>query len=108
MVGIAQGEEYDEELLNERQRKHAWFVAFAPYDDPQIALAVLVENGGGGGAVAAPIARKFLEKYFYNRLIPRPAPKTEKEIDTLVTPVNMENFEPIEIFQDPIPEIDEY
>lgn len=40
---------------------HAWFICFAPYDDPQIALAVLVEGGGGGAAVAAPIAKEILE-----------------------------------------------
>lgn len=67
VVGIAQGEEYDEELLSERQRKHAWFVAFAPFEDPQIALAVLVENGGGGSAVASPVARKVLDHYMQNR-----------------------------------------
>lgn len=67
VVGIAQGEEYDEELLNERQRKHAWFVAFAPYESPEIALAVLVENGGGGSEIASPVARKVLDHYMANR-----------------------------------------
>lgn len=43
---------------------HAWFVAFAPAESPEIAVAVLVEHGGGGGAVAAPIAKKVLEHYF--------------------------------------------
>jgi penicillin-binding protein 2 len=61
VVGIAQGEEYDKELLSERQRKHAWFVAFAPIEDPQIAIAVLVENGGGGSSVASPIVREILD-----------------------------------------------
>ncbi|MBD3223488.1 MAG: penicillin-binding protein 2 [Caldithrix sp.] len=50
---------------------HAWFMAFAPYEFPEVAVAVIVENAGGGGAVAAPLARKFLEKYFYDRIIPR-------------------------------------
>ena len=45
-------------------QNHAWFVAFAPVDDPQIAVAVLVEHGGGGGAVAAPLARRFLAACF--------------------------------------------
>ena len=63
VVGIPQGEEYDEEELAERHRKHAWFVAFAPIEDPKIALAVLVENGGGGSAVASPVARKILDYY---------------------------------------------
>jgi penicillin-binding protein 2 len=51
---------------------HAWFMAFAPYDNPEIAISVIIENGGGGGAVAAPIARKFLEMYFYGKVLPRP------------------------------------
>ncbi len=61
VVGIAQGEEYNEEELSERQRKHAWFIAFAPIEDPQIALAVLVENGGGGSQFAAPVARAVID-----------------------------------------------
>lgn len=43
---------------------HAWFICFAPVDNPEIAIAVLVENAGHGGSVAAPIAKKILEKYF--------------------------------------------
>ncbi len=61
VVGIAQGEEYNEEQLDERQRKHAWFVGFAPLDNPVIAVAVLVENGGGGSEVAAPVVREILD-----------------------------------------------
>ena len=63
VVGIAQGEEYDEDLLDERLRKHAWFIAFAPVDDPVIAMVVLLENGGGGSKFASPIARKVLDYY---------------------------------------------
>jgi penicillin-binding protein 2 len=44
---------------------HSWFICFAPYENPEIAMAVIVENGGSGSAVAAPIAGKFLRKYFY-------------------------------------------
>ncbi|MBN2412312.1 penicillin-binding protein 2 [candidate division KSB1 bacterium] len=43
---------------------HAWFIGFAPYENPQIAFCVFIENGGGGGAQAAPIARELLKKYF--------------------------------------------
>ena len=47
------------------QRDHAWFVAFAPAEDPTIAIATLVEHAdGGGGAVAAPITKQVLEAYF--------------------------------------------
>jgi len=47
-----------------RTENHAWFVAYAPVSDPQIAVAVLIEHGGGGGAVAAPLAKRLLEANF--------------------------------------------
>jgi len=49
-----------------RQRDHAWFIAFAPYEAPEIAVAVVAEHaGGGGGAIAAPIVGAFLAEYFH-------------------------------------------
>ena len=63
VVEIPQGQEYDAEELDEYHRKHAWFIAFAPADDPQIAVSVLVENGGGGSAVAAPVARSVIDAW---------------------------------------------
>jgi penicillin-binding protein 2 len=48
---------------NPHGEDHAWFIAYAPAADPQIAIAVLVENAGGGGAVAAPVARKVMKAY---------------------------------------------
>ena len=72
VVEIKQGEEYDEESLDERQRKHAWFMAFAPVDEPEIAVAVLVENGGGGSAIAAPIAREVIDAYLIPQLALNP------------------------------------
>lgn len=43
---------------------HAWFIAFAPFEEPRIALALLLEHGGKGGSVAAPLARRIMEEYF--------------------------------------------
>jgi penicillin-binding protein 2 len=63
VVGIAQGEEYDAEALAERHRDHALFVGFAPVDEPQIAVAVIVENGGGGSVSAAPVARALFDHW---------------------------------------------
>ena len=46
------------------KKPHAWFVGFAPYDEPEVVIVVLVENSGTGGAVAAPIAGRILNRYF--------------------------------------------
>jgi len=54
----------------ERFGDHAWFVAFAPFSDPQVAVAVFVEHGGHGSDAAAPVAKKIFEAYFQDRKIP--------------------------------------
>jgi penicillin-binding protein 2 len=60
---IKQNENTRAKILEERKRDHAWFIAYAPADDPKIAVSVLVENGGFGASAAAPIARKVLDAY---------------------------------------------
>ena len=67
VIAIGQDEEYDEEETPEEFRDHALFIAFAPVEAPEIAMAVIVENGGGGSRTAAPIARELLDHYFYRR-----------------------------------------
>ena len=52
--------------LSEQTRDHAWFIAYAPADNPKIAVAVLVEHGGHGGGTAAPVARRVIEEYMKN------------------------------------------
>ena len=73
VIAIKQGEKYIESQVAERHRDHAWFMAFAPADQPKIAMVVLVENGGHGSSTAAPIARKVLDYYFLGK-IPKPLP----------------------------------
>ncbi|MEE4361861.1 MAG: penicillin-binding protein 2 [Pseudomonadales bacterium] len=63
VVEIPQGVKLDPEEVEERRREHAWFVAFAPADAPKIAVAVLVENGGGGSSTAAPVAKSVLDAW---------------------------------------------
>jgi len=63
VFSVAQEEEYDEDEIAERLRDHALFIAFAPVDNPQIAVAVVVENGSSGSGVAAPIARAVMDQY---------------------------------------------
>jgi penicillin-binding protein 2 len=58
---VGQKESYKAEQISERMHDHALFIAFAPVEDPRIAVAVIVENGGHGGAVAAPVARQVMD-----------------------------------------------
>jgi penicillin-binding protein 2 len=60
---VAQDEEYDEDEVIEKLRDHALFISYAPADNPRIAIAVIVENGGHGSSVAAPIARQIMDSY---------------------------------------------
>lgn len=60
---VAQDEKYDATKIDERLRDHALYVAFAPAENPQIAVAVMVENAGHGGSAAAPIARQVMDYY---------------------------------------------
>ncbi|MFQ5994619.1 MAG: penicillin-binding protein 2 [Acidiferrobacterales bacterium] len=79
---IGQTETYDAEQTPERLRDHALFIAFAPAEEPQIAIAVIVENGGSGSAAAAPIARKVMDAY----LLPRLRDKNKTVTKTIVNP----------------------
>jgi penicillin-binding protein 2 len=63
VFSVGQSEKYNEADVAERMRDHALFVAFAPADDPQLAVAVVVENGRSGSGTAAPIARKVFDAY---------------------------------------------
>jgi len=63
VFSVAQEEEYNEEEIEERLRDHALFISFAPIDNPQIAVAIIIENGSSGSRVAAPIARNLMDAY---------------------------------------------
>ncbi len=76
VIGIKQNEKYNESSINERHRDHALFIAYAPAEDPKIALAVIVENGGHGGSAAGPIARKVMDYYLLGKT-PNPPAVTE-------------------------------
>jgi penicillin-binding protein 2 len=59
---------------------HAWFVGFAPFENPKIAIAVLVENAGFGGTAAAPIAGKCMQYYLVSANFLKPAPPAQQMI----------------------------
>ena len=63
VVAIKQGERYDRDKVQERHRDHALFIAYAPAENPTIAVAVMIENGESGSGVAAPIAKQVLDAW---------------------------------------------
>ncbi|MBE8425022.1 penicillin-binding protein 2, partial [Leptospira borgpetersenii serovar Balcanica] len=62
---------------------HAWFTGFAPVDDPQIAVAVLVENGGGGSHTAAPIGRALFDYWMLRRKSDPIVPPSPEELEII-------------------------
>lgn len=64
---LGKNEKYNHHALEERKRDHSLYTAFAPADNPKIALALIVENAGFGAAVAAPIARKVMDYYLLGK-----------------------------------------
>jgi penicillin-binding protein 2 len=65
---LAADRKNDPTEVAEHLRDHAWFIAFAPVDDPRIAIAVVVEHGGGGSKAAAPVARATLDAWLDQEL----------------------------------------
>jgi penicillin-binding protein 2 len=63
VVAIKQGERYDRDSVRERNRDHALFIGYAPADNPQIVVAVLVENGESGSGVAAPVVKQVMDAW---------------------------------------------
>jgi penicillin-binding protein 2 len=82
VVGMKQGERYDEKRLKQEHWDHALLIAFAPADDPRIALAILVENGQHGGSTAGPIARQVFDYALLGkRPVKKALPKPEEQPD---------------------------
>lgn len=76
---LGEEEEYDAETLAEKFHDNALFIGYAPYENPKIAIAVVMENAGGGGSNAAPIARKLMDYYLIEQYQEN-EPTTETEV----------------------------
>ncbi|CAN5165547.1 penicillin-binding protein 2 [soil metagenome] len=70
VFSVPQEERYEAEEIEERLRDHALFVAYAPFEQPEIAIAVIVENGGSGSTTAAPVARRVLDSWYAESEVP--------------------------------------
>jgi penicillin-binding protein 2 len=91
VIAIKKNEKYNANLTPERFRDNALYIAFAPVDKPRIAIAMVVENAGFGGAIAAPIARKALDYFLLGK---RPADK-----DVTKVPKEDAELKPIDEFK---------
>lgn len=80
VVRLKQYKHLKEEDIPYKYRDHAWFTCFAPAENPEIAVSVLVEHGLHGGSAAAPIAKAVLAKYFADRL------QDPEEVTTVILP----------------------
>ncbi|MBW1750416.1 MAG: penicillin-binding protein 2 [Deltaproteobacteria bacterium] len=80
VVRFKQYKHLKEEDIPYKYRDHAWFTCFAPAENPEIAVSVLVEHGLHGGSAAAPIAKAVLAKYFADRL------QDPEEVTTVILP----------------------
>ncbi|MEO4027874.1 penicillin-binding protein 2 [Chromobacterium vaccinii] len=83
VVAIKQGAKYNAAALAEQYRDHSWFIAFAPVEQPKIAVAIIVENAGFGAAAAAPVARGLFDFYLTG--------KVRNDLAGLLKTVPMEN-----------------
>jgi len=86
VIGMKQGERYDEKRMKQEHWDHALLIAFAPADNPTIALAILVENGRHGGSTAGPMAREVFDYYItgkkpVRKALPKPGDPQDDEHD---------------------------
>lgn len=77
LFSIGQNESYEEDEVAEHLRDNAMYVGFAPYEDPQISVTVVIENAGGGSSNAAPVARQVMDYYFEHSAAPEDQPAGE-------------------------------
>jgi penicillin-binding protein 2 len=77
VVGLVHTEDLDEEEIQEAHRDHAWFVAWAPAEEPEIVVTVLMEHGGHGGSAAAPVAGRVIRAWWDKQQPPPEPPAVE-------------------------------
>jgi len=78
VFSLKENEKYNAAGLKKELHDHAWFTAYAPYENPRLVVTVILENAGGGSSNAAPLARKVMDYYLNQRL-----PQVEKYNSTI-------------------------
>jgi penicillin-binding protein 2 len=104
VIGIKQNERYDAKRIAERYRDHSLFMAFAPVERPQIALAVIVENAGFGATAAAPIARAAIDYVLLGKRPEGDSARAARAGSAIEDPALRDVPEDIELDAEPVPE----
>jgi penicillin-binding protein 2 len=81
---VAQDAEYDEDAISEYLRDNAMYIGYAPYENPEISISVTIENAGGGGSNAAPLAREVMDFYFERSGYKKVAENIAEQADLVV------------------------
>ena len=77
VFSLKENQKYNAAGLKKELHDHAWFTAYAPYEDPKLVVTIILENAGGGSSNAAPIARQIMDFYLNKRL-----PQIERQENT--------------------------
>lgn len=88
VFSLKENQTYDAKSLVKELHDHAWFIAYAPYEKPQVVVAIILENAGGGGSNAAPVVRKIMDYYLNQRL-----PEMQKSAVKISEDLNKPNGE---------------
>jgi len=68
VFGLKENQTYNAGVLKKELHDHAWFIAYAPYENPELVIAIILENAGGGSSNAAPVVRQIMDYYLLQRL----------------------------------------
>ncbi len=79
------GKNYDKNAIKKELHDHAWFIGYAPYEQPKIVVALILENAGGGGSAAAPVARQIMDYALRKGIGEQPDSQNSEQNKPLVT-----------------------
>ncbi|TCP92183.1 peptidoglycan glycosyltransferase /cell elongation-specific peptidoglycan D,D-transpeptidase [Cricetibacter osteomyelitidis] len=100
VFSLKENETYNAKNLSKHLHDHAWFTAYAPYDNPEMVVSIILENAGGGSSNAAPVVRQIMD-FYLNRRLPQVRSNyqpismdTQDKQTELAVPIENENSEP--------------
>lgn len=92
VFSLKENQSYNADQLKKELHDHAWFTAYAPYEDPQMVVSIILENAGGGSSNAAPVVRQIMD-FYLNKRLPKTTPTTEQSAVGNPSDISPENQE---------------